>query len=45
MKKFIPIIAIVLVIGLTAACFAGCDEKIEGDLPEDIPNLLNDTDV
>lgn len=45
MKKFIPIIAIVLVIGLTAACFAGCAEKIEGDLPEDIPNLLNDTDV
>ena len=45
MKKLIPIIAIVLVIGLTAACFAGCAEKIEGDLPEDIPNLLNDTDV
>lgn len=45
MKKFLPFIAVVLVIGLVSFCFAGCVDHIEGDLPEDIPNLLQDTDV
>lgn len=37
MKKLIPIIAIVLVIGLTAACFAGCAPNYEGPIAEDAP--------
>lgn len=45
MKKSAPFIAVILVIGLAATLFAGCADKIEGDLPDDIPNLLQDTEV
>ena len=37
MKKFIPFIAVVLVIGLVAACFAGCVDAYEGPISEGLP--------
>lgn len=37
MKKIIPFIAVILVIGLVAACFAGCVDNYEGPVSEGLP--------
>ncbi len=38
MKKIVPVIAIVLVIGLFTACFAGCVDSYEGPISEGLPS-------
>lgn len=38
MKKFITFISVVLVIGLVAACFAGCVNSYEGPISDELPH-------
>ena len=46
MKKFIPFIAVVLVIGLVAACFAGCVDPYVGPISEGLPqDILSGVDT
>lgn len=46
MKKILPVIAVMLVIGLFATCFAGCVDSYEGPISEGLPsNILKDTNT
>ena len=46
MKKIIPFIAVIVIVGIVGACFAGCVDKYEGPISEGLPSgVLSDVNL